>query len=74
MAALRALRKLLGHRRPEAVEQCEVCGKWFPKKKVVVISEQFRESFRYGEDHIRGMTEISATFCKKHAPKENRAT
>lgn len=49
--------------RRRKVEQCEKCGRWLRRSQVVeLVSEPERGKF--------GWTSMSATYCKRDAPKE----
>lgn len=63
------------HKADDALkEQCEVCGKWIPYAKAVIISEVFTDDARLGDGQAFGYTGISASYCRKHAPKNANVT
>lgn len=56
-------------RRHTKTKQCEVCGQWFRPTEVVEITDAGLDATEFG----MGGWSITATFCRKDAPKEAAA-
>lgn len=54
-------------------EMCEVCSKRLAFNEAVFVTEVFTDDARLAEGRIEpgSGTSMTATYCKKHAPKEN---